>query len=65
MNIKITDVNSPLTSVLDRYPANLHRSFTFKYDVFIAGAERPLLQEKVLPGSSSTAEAVGGIHIIL
>jgi len=38
MNIKITDENSPVVSVLDGYPANLCRGFTFKYDAFILGA---------------------------
>lgn len=65
MNIKITDENSPIMCVLDGYPANLRRGFTFKHDVFIAGAECSFLEEQVLHDSFNTSEAVGGIHIIL
>lgn len=65
MNVKITDENSPIISVLDGYPANLCRGFIFKYDVFIAGAECSFLEEQVLHDSFNTSEAVGGIHVIL
>lgn len=52
-------------SILDRFPANLCRGFTFNCDVFIAGAECSFLEEQVLHDSFNTSETVGGIHIIL